>query len=625
MDLPYTVLDAAQAQIRVLVISPPTPGSSLRCAVKIVSLDCTPRFTALSYVWGDPAVRRKIVVDDIDVEVTKNLHDALQWFSQQSQLEMPIWADAICINQQDLDEKSTQISLMSRIYKTASKVMCWLGPSTPRIDKYLQRKASLARPISASGTKKAALWVRFLVKSWCRGKSTMAAVFECLEIVGGQTEFLQVGYFNRMWTFQESLIPEESKSIYVLDDVIRDFNPRKTDVVTCPSFVLAIMTDLVSQDPSKLNEIEAQAVAEFYNRTIALADSVLGKAVWRQMWLEERDSKEQQRVQLWEMLLATVDRLCQDPRDKVYALLGLMKERNSMFPVAGGEDLLAVDYTKAPEQVVLDALFYVYQSESPALVLFICTQYAPRREALDPMSAFPSWLPDVTTSRSTVYNRPKLAGKMLSDAAIKWSRAGGNTVTLSVRRVGQVVHICAFPSTTAGIINKAARMVQQCATPSPGNEYHDLISRLNTSGNLPQRLAHTFIGNEDKNMSLASAVATEALGFWEKLQQVVNGGSAAPEPRKYLDHAETVAMNLRGRALIVLGDGRFGLCAGTVEVGDEVFLAGAFRHCVVLRGAGGNYMFVDCVSMNALSAWSNLDKELIDTLSRTSLEEVIMV
>ncbi|KXJ85455.1 heterokaryon incompatibility protein-domain-containing protein, partial [Microdochium bolleyi] len=134
MALPYTALDAAQAQVRVLVIIRPALRSPLRYTITIVSLNAKPHFTALSYVWGDPAVMRNIVVDGVEVEVTKNLHDALQWFSGQGQLDMPIWADAICINQQDLDEKSNQISLMSRIYKEASKVMCWLGPSTPKID-----------------------------------------------------------------------------------------------------------------------------------------------------------------------------------------------------------------------------------------------------------------------------------------------------------------------------------------------------------------------------------------------------------------------------------------------------------------------------------------------------------
>jgi Heterokaryon incompatibility protein (HET) len=45
-----------------------------------------------------------------------------------------IWADSICINQQDLTERSSQIPLMKRIYEEAIWISAWLGPSTPGTD-----------------------------------------------------------------------------------------------------------------------------------------------------------------------------------------------------------------------------------------------------------------------------------------------------------------------------------------------------------------------------------------------------------------------------------------------------------------------------------------------------------
>ena len=38
-----------------------------------------------------------------------------------------MWADAVCINQNDLDERSSQVSIMSKIYKDAKKCQIWLG------------------------------------------------------------------------------------------------------------------------------------------------------------------------------------------------------------------------------------------------------------------------------------------------------------------------------------------------------------------------------------------------------------------------------------------------------------------------------------------------------------------
>ena len=40
---------------------------------------------------------------------------------------LQIWADAVCINQNDVDERSSQVSIMSDIYQEAKKCQIWLG------------------------------------------------------------------------------------------------------------------------------------------------------------------------------------------------------------------------------------------------------------------------------------------------------------------------------------------------------------------------------------------------------------------------------------------------------------------------------------------------------------------
>lgn len=37
------------------------------------------------------------------------------------------WADAICINQQDIYERNSQVLLMRHIYEGAEQVLIWLG------------------------------------------------------------------------------------------------------------------------------------------------------------------------------------------------------------------------------------------------------------------------------------------------------------------------------------------------------------------------------------------------------------------------------------------------------------------------------------------------------------------
>ena len=91
------------------------------------------RYEALSYVWGDPGVTRTITVDEAEFRVTVNLFAALQRL-RNALLDRLLWIDAICINQDDIPEKENQIPLMRMIYRSAGKVIVWLGAEAEKSD-----------------------------------------------------------------------------------------------------------------------------------------------------------------------------------------------------------------------------------------------------------------------------------------------------------------------------------------------------------------------------------------------------------------------------------------------------------------------------------------------------------
>ena len=62
--------------------------------------------------------------------VTISLHRALQQLSD-SHLDRVLWADSVCINQTDVDERNRQVRLMAKVYATASRVLVWLGEDQP--------------------------------------------------------------------------------------------------------------------------------------------------------------------------------------------------------------------------------------------------------------------------------------------------------------------------------------------------------------------------------------------------------------------------------------------------------------------------------------------------------------
>jgi hypothetical protein len=57
----------------------------------------------------------------------------------------PIWIDAICINQQDNEEKDHQVQHMGEIYRNAKLVVVWLGPSKDNSNLAMQSIPALSR------------------------------------------------------------------------------------------------------------------------------------------------------------------------------------------------------------------------------------------------------------------------------------------------------------------------------------------------------------------------------------------------------------------------------------------------------------------------------------------------
>ena len=121
-------------------------GSHLSCVLESFSLDACPSYRCLSYTWGpaltsdaesgehtDTAKVELLVKTEEAVgvlSINENLSDALCQMSLSSfGSTLYIWIDAICINQENLEERSSQVSMMGTIYSGAEKVIVWLGKS----------------------------------------------------------------------------------------------------------------------------------------------------------------------------------------------------------------------------------------------------------------------------------------------------------------------------------------------------------------------------------------------------------------------------------------------------------------------------------------------------------------
>ncbi|KXJ87678.1 heterokaryon incompatibility protein-domain-containing protein, partial [Microdochium bolleyi] len=101
--------------------SPDTENVSICCDISNHDLDQHPEYTALSYTWGTGEPSKAILLNGTLFPVRDNLYQL--W-----------WIDAICINQDDISERSSQVALMRRIYRQASRIVIWLGPAADDSD-----------------------------------------------------------------------------------------------------------------------------------------------------------------------------------------------------------------------------------------------------------------------------------------------------------------------------------------------------------------------------------------------------------------------------------------------------------------------------------------------------------
>ncbi|CAN9099956.1 unnamed protein product [Alternaria alternata] len=101
-------------------------NDDVKCHLETVSLNDNPKFYAISYVWGDPNITLPITIDGKPLAITRNLCNGLQRLRKTDET-LVIYADAACINQSDVNERSQQVQLMGEIYNSAQEVFIWLG------------------------------------------------------------------------------------------------------------------------------------------------------------------------------------------------------------------------------------------------------------------------------------------------------------------------------------------------------------------------------------------------------------------------------------------------------------------------------------------------------------------
>jgi hypothetical protein len=125
----YTYKNLAEGHIRLLSLHPGEGDDELRGMVYHVPVREAGKYRAVSYVWGEVKWTHSMWTPEGTIPMTESLHSALKWM-RNSKEPMVLWADAVCINQNDGADKARQIRLLPLIFELATSVLAYIGDST---------------------------------------------------------------------------------------------------------------------------------------------------------------------------------------------------------------------------------------------------------------------------------------------------------------------------------------------------------------------------------------------------------------------------------------------------------------------------------------------------------------
>jgi hypothetical protein len=305
------------------------------------------------------------------INITHNLHAALQQFRLPN-AERVLWADAICINQTDIDEKSTQVPLMKDIYSGASAVLVWLGSGSPKLERALDALGQLHIYFSQhfkhynDDTKyRLRLLHGFTGQVDIPIRPVSLKDSEVLRKLDWDaiSELLSLPWFGRAWTLQE--IVNANEAVLVWGGRTAPFHKFARPIV-----------EFFSQYTSAGRMMELGLDINFPTDA---AWSVVETSRLRALMASNADQ-----TTLYQLVKRHNLRQCTNPRDKIYGFLGLATDQT-----ANHQPFLP-QYNLSVETIYRDfTLWSIAMTRS--LDIFSSIRDYPVHSNI---RALPSWVPD---------------------------------------------------------------------------------------------------------------------------------------------------------------------------------------------------------------------------------------
>ncbi|KAH8750940.1 heterokaryon incompatibility protein-domain-containing protein [Hyaloscypha sp. PMI_1271] len=208
----YQPIDDPKGKIRILILSPPASSDDpeLRCNLTTAEISDSPSYEAVSYCWGTEALTERVHLPNGTLAITKNLATGLRRLRCRDR-PRHLWVDAVCINQQDDQEKGHQVAFMAQIFRNAACVLVWLGEGNAEIHAGIETIRRLAESAWKYGLSPDQPFFRALQlteKLWDKNNGISAALLRLSRDIDDTSlnAFFAQAWFDRLWIVQEFVL-----------------------------------------------------------------------------------------------------------------------------------------------------------------------------------------------------------------------------------------------------------------------------------------------------------------------------------------------------------------------------------------------------------------------------------
>jgi Heterokaryon incompatibility protein (HET) len=319
-----------------------------------------------------------IYVGGTTVKVTKAVDEVLRGVVAKGAAS--VWIDQVCIDQTNVVERNDQVALMSTIYSRAESVLVYLGEAGEHTEIAIDFAEHYRARLNIRGLSEAhiaqvstAESVSFVApKPWTASSDSHVIHAAAM----GLADLLSRPFFKRLWVVQEVVLGR---------DLVAVCGARQFDWS-----ILRLACLLFTRRPELASLLKSFVHIGCDFATMRKASRLVkdyGRLVGRD---------------LWDIMYECSGLATSEPRDKVYAVLGLAKRRR---------DLPRPDYAKAVQDVYLEAARHFVRTGHGIDVIEAAMSSDSRGK-----QGYPSWAPWFDQMDPSKFRRS--AG---------WMRAAANT------------------------------------------------------------------------------------------------------------------------------------------------------------------------------------------------------